>query len=259
MSSPQKFNPGKVSDSVKGAKANPLKSKEPLAESYADKRFSQIVSSIRKISCIGEHSGLCLLASIKKIRQSSKDPDVDMDNLHNIFSAVECDLDPRAKFYINFYNALFEKSNIDQRWISLDFFADLRETLNFIEKHASGDALFDSRDVLVSLASNPKFQPYLLGASSEISYYARGYGIYFGLRMLDSLVSNPRFEDSWLEDDAVPTICHFADEINSYRLGERKFDFADGLCSKISCLLFAFDRPIFKTLLDQHIISQWCR
>ncbi|MCX6773460.1 MAG: hypothetical protein NTY68_00485 [Candidatus Micrarchaeota archaeon] len=250
MSSPQKLNQGKVSDSANGAKANPLKSKEPLADTYSEKRFGQIVSSIRNINCIDEYSGLVLLASIKKIKESSKDPRKDMDTLQIIFSSVECETDSKARFYVNFYNALLKKSGADQRYISIELFEVLIDAIKVIESHASGDALFDSRDVLVDIASNPNFQPYLITVSGEISYRTSGYGVYLGLRALESAISNPRFDSSWLYGDFAPTLGDFADELNRYRLGKKKFEYFDGACHRISTLLFAFDRKAFEAMLD---------
>jgi hypothetical protein len=252
MTSARNLDSGRVSNSAGDAGANPLKSKEPMVESYADKRFKQIVSSIRNLHCIGEQSGFLLLASIKRIKESSSDPDMAMDNLHNVFSAVECDTDSRARFYVNFYLALLENRNMDQRWISLDFFVNLKDTLKFIETHASGDALFDSRDVLISMASNPKFQPNLLGISSEISYHSDGYGAYLGLRVLESLVLNPHFKYSWIGQGIPMAIGNFAYDMNEYRLGERKFDHFDNACRILSDVIIDFDEGIFGALLNQH-------
>jgi len=48
--------------------------------------------------------------------------------------------------------------------------------------------------------------------------------------MLDSLVRNPHFSKLWLEGDSVMKLSYFAEDVNRFRLCEKKFGCFDRIC-----------------------------
>jgi hypothetical protein len=141
------MHPRDIANSKEG-KRNPIKSREPITDPYPSIRFSQIADSVQKMKCIDEKSALSFLASIQRIRDSSKDSGKEMEVLSEIVNAVESNTDQNARFYIRFYNTLFENRKFNLSWISIEMFETLQDTVDYMETYASGKVVSDSMEIL---------------------------------------------------------------------------------------------------------------